>query len=336
VHTGPDQPALLSSSASHAHLVSSPVADPGARDPPPARRGPRGCAERRDASRVGAREPVHEGVGLDATADGKKPITQDTYDEWRVIQGATLSQDGKWAVYTLTPVVGEGQVVARSTSGTTEYRAPRGFTGRPQLQAGATGGAFTPQAAAISANGTFVVFLQYASRAEYERVRGRRGATQPTNALGLMSLADGKVTTVPRVRSYQLARNGGRYVAYLLEDSVALRAEGAGQTAGAAAGLAPAVPGAARDTTRPAGPRREYGSTLVLRELATGTESRIEGVTSYDFDENERWLGYTITTRAGATDGRVRALAAVRHDDARCWRPVARTAASCSTGRASR
>jgi hypothetical protein len=243
---------------------------------------------------------------------GKKAITQDTYDEWRVIQGATLSQDGKWAVYTLSPVVGEGELVARSTTGTTEYRAPRGFTGRPQLQAGATGAqGFTPQAAGISANGGFVVFTLYAPRAEYERARGRRGATQPTSSMGIMSLADGKVTTVPRVRSHQLARNGGRYVAYLLEDSVALRAEAPAQSTGAAAGLAPAAPGAARDTTRPAGPRREYGSPLVLRELATGTESRIEGVTSYDFDDNERWLGYTITTRDGATDGAyVRALPA--------------------------
>ena len=43
-------------------------------------------------------------------ASGKKAITQDTYDEWRTIQGATLSPDGKWTVYTLSPVVGEGDV----------------------------------------------------------------------------------------------------------------------------------------------------------------------------------------------------------------------------------
>ena len=240
-----------------------------------------------------------------APSTGKKAITQDTYDEWRVIQGATLSSDGKWAVYTLSPVVGEGELVARATNGTTEYRAPRGFTGRPQLQAGATGAqGFSAQAAQVSADGRFVVFTQYAPRAEYERVRGRRGATQPTSSIGIMSLADGRTTVLPRVRSFKLSRDGGRFVAYLLEDSVALRAQGAGaQTAGAAAGLAPAAPGAARDTTRPPGPRREYGSTLVLRELATGTESRIEGVTSYEFDENERWLGYTVTTRDGAADG---------------------------------
>lgn len=238
----------------------------------------------------------------------KKPITQDTYDQWRVIQGAALSQDGKWAVYTVSPVVGEGELVVRSTSGSTEYRAPRGFTGRPQLQPSADSAAlFSPQPAQISADGRFVAFTQYASRADIERTRGRRGAPQPPNAMGLLDVTDGKVLRVPRVRSFRIARNGGRFIAYLLEDSVALRTPGVGMSAGAAAGIAP---GAQRDTAvRAVQPRRELGSTLVLRELATGTENRIEGVTSYSFDENERWLGYTVTTRDGAGDGAyVRAL----------------------------
>ena len=53
---------------------------------------------------------------------GKKPITQDTYDEWRGISGSTLSSDGKWAVFTVSPVVGEGELVVRSTSSATEER----------------------------------------------------------------------------------------------------------------------------------------------------------------------------------------------------------------------
>ena len=70
-------------------------------------------------------------------APGKKAITQDTYDEWKTISGSSLSNDGKWAVYTVSPVVGEGELIARATSGATEYKAPRGYTGRPQLQASA-------------------------------------------------------------------------------------------------------------------------------------------------------------------------------------------------------
>ena len=228
---------------------------------------------------------------------GKKAITQDTYDEWRTIGGAALSNDGKWAVYTQSPVVGEGEVVVRSTSASTEYRAPRGFTGRPQLQASAQGGGFTVQAAQFTADNRFAVYMAYPTRAEVEGARARRGAPVPRSALGIMTLANGTVVRVPSVRSFQLSRNGGRFVAYLLEDSTAQR-NGTG-------GGAPA-----RDTTRPAGARRETGTTLVLRELATGTESRVEGVMEFAFDENEQWLGYTVSSKDSATDGAyVRALA---------------------------
>ncbi|MBU6365479.1 MAG: prolyl oligopeptidase family serine peptidase [Gemmatimonadetes bacterium] len=226
---------------------------------------------------------------------GKRPITQDTYDEWRTISGATLSPDGRWAVYTVSPVVGEGELVARATTGTTEHRVPRGFTGRPQLQPAADSAAlFSPQPAQVSADSRFAVFLVYPPRADVERARGRRGATPPRNTLAILELSTGTVTRIPAVRSFRLPRDGGRFLAYQLEDTTAARP---GQGGGQGAVTAPA-------------PRRETGTTLVLRELATGTEVRVEGVTGYAFDEGERWLGYTVTTRDGAGNGAfVRALA---------------------------
>ncbi|WP_373069783.1 alpha/beta hydrolase family protein [Gemmatimonas sp.] len=225
---------------------------------------------------------------------GKKPITQDTYDEWRTISGSSLSNDGKWAAYTLSPVVGEGELVVRATAAATEYRAPRGFTGRPQLQPAADSAAqFSAQPAQFSANGQFVAFTMYASRADVERARSRRGTPTPRNGLGIMNLADGTLTRVAGVRSYRFARTGGRFLAYLLEDTTAAPRNGAG--------AAPAVPVA---------PRRENGVTLVLRDLTASTEQRIEGVTAFAFDDDEKWLGYTVSTRDGAGNGAfVRALA---------------------------
>ena len=224
-------------------------------------------------------------------AVGKKAITQDTYDEWRTISGASLSNDGKWAVYTVSPVVGEGELVVRATAAATEYRAARGYTGRPQLQPAADSAArFAAAAAQVSADSRFVVFTTYPPKADVERARMRRGAPQPRNGMAIMNVADGTVNRIANVRSFRLARNGGRFVAYQLEDTAAA----AGRGAGAPAGGAPAAP---------AGPRRDYGTTLVLRELATGSETRIEGVTNFTFDENEKLLAYTVTTRDGANNG---------------------------------
>ena len=220
---------------------------------------------------------------------GKKPITQDTYDEWRTISGASLSNDGKWVAYTVSPVVGEGNLVVRATTGSTEYaKVGRGFTGRPQLQPSADSAAqFSAAPAQFSADSRFVVFTIYPSRADVERARARRGSPPPRSSMGILSVADGTVRLVPNVRSFRLARNGGKYLAYLLEDTTA-----AARPAGGAG--APA---------QPTGPRRENGTTLVLRDLAAGTETRIDGITNYAFDENEAWLGYTVTTAAGTNNG---------------------------------
>src|SRR5690606_27535207 len=45
------------------------------------------------------------------------------------------------------------------------------------------------------------------------------------------------------------------------------------------------------------------GSTLVVRDLASGAETRVENVTEYLFDEAGRRLGYTVSTADGARDG---------------------------------
>ncbi len=235
-------------------------------------------------------------------ASNKKAITQDTYDEWRTISGSTLSNDGKWAAYTVGPVIGEGDLIVRSTSSSSEFRVPRGYTGRPQLQAGAQGGGFNVAAAQFSADSKFAAFMIYPPKADVEKARTTRGSTPPRNAMGILKVADGSVVRVPSVRSFQMAKNGGKFLAYLLEDSASAGRGGApagapaGGRGGRGGGGAPADAGAA-------GARRETGNTLVLRDLSTGTDTRIEGVTEFQFDENEQWLGYTVSSKDSASDG---------------------------------
>ena len=53
----------------------------------------------------------------------KKALTQADWDRWRSIQGATLSNDGKWVAYTLSPQVGDGEFVVRSTTARRDFTA---------------------------------------------------------------------------------------------------------------------------------------------------------------------------------------------------------------------
>jgi dipeptidyl aminopeptidase/acylaminoacyl peptidase len=241
----------------------------------------------------------------------KKPITQDLYDSWRALSGPSLSPDGKWTAYTAGPVVGDGELVVRATSGTTEFKAPRGFTGRPQMQPNADSG-FTAAPAQFSGDSRFVAFLQYAPKAQFDAVsragRGRGAAAQPRNNLGIVSLPDGNVTIVPRVRSFRFARDGAKYIAYLMESDSAPPASGGGGGGGgrAGGGRGGAGGGAAAGATTTGGAgggRRDPGFTLVLRELATGAETKIDDVSAFTMDDAEKWLAYTTSSADSTKPG---------------------------------
>ena len=54
---------------------------------------------------------VAAGQSAGAQPAAKKSLTQSDYDIWRSIQGATLSNDGQWAMYTIQPLVGDRKSV---------------------------------------------------------------------------------------------------------------------------------------------------------------------------------------------------------------------------------
>ena len=240
---------------------------------------------------------------LGAQTTSKRALTQADWDTWRSINGATLSNDGRWAVYTLVPQVGDGELIIRATQGTTEYRVPRGFLGRPNNipgglrgPAGGTGEADpvgpTAAPAQITDDSRFVIAIAQPPKVEVERAaaargsRGARGGPAPRTSLVIVSLADGKVTTISAVRSFRLPRNNGAWLAYVPEaDST-----GADSTARGPRGPA-------------GGARRVYGSPLVLRNLATGAEERLNDVLMFAFDDGATLLGYTVVSRDSTRDG---------------------------------
>jgi len=241
---------------------------------------------------------------LSAQAPAKRALTQADWDTWRSISGATLSNDGRWAVYTLIPQVGDGELIIRATRGATEYRVPRGFLGRPNNvpgglrgPAGGTGegdpvGPNAPPAQ-ITDDSRFVIATVQPNQAEVERAaaargpRGSRAAAPARNSLAIVSLADGKVTTIAGVRSFRLPRENGTWLAYVPQpDSSADSTARGSRTPGGAPG-----------------PRRTYGTPLVLRNLSTGAEQRIEDVLMYAFDDSAKVMGYTVVSRDSTRDG---------------------------------
>jgi dipeptidyl aminopeptidase/acylaminoacyl peptidase len=272
---------------------------------------------------------------LAAQGGGQRPLTPADFDQWRSIRGESLSRDGRWVVYSLVPQVGEGEVVVHATRGATEYRHTRGYIGRPQTRPGASGpeAGYNAPAARITADGRFAVFTIDPPRDSVERARRdkRKPEQSPKSSLGIMDLSNGRVTVIPRVKSFRISRDDGRWLAYLMEaDSASRDTSKADSTrrgnqpsgAPAAPGVSPASPAggapapAAVAAATPGGtPRpiasdtakgekkKDYGTTLVLRDLSTGTETRIADVLAYAMDEPGHWLGYTVSSKTAANDG---------------------------------
>jgi hypothetical protein len=270
----------------------------------------------------------------------KKPLTQADWDRWRSIQGATLSNDGKWAAYTLSPQVGDGEFVVRSTTGATEYRVPLGYISRPNNTPGALrppqggpggggggGGRFgfggARPASPFSADSRFAFVIAQPSKEAVEAAqraaRANRGAgvgatgatggaaadtTGGPNSLVIVTLADGKTQTIAGVRNFRLPKDNGKWLVYSAPDTsrrgagadTANRAGAAGRGGPGAARPGAGGPGAARD-------RRTYGTSIVLRNLDTGTEQKIDDVLTYTFDDSAKVLAYTVVSRDSTKDG---------------------------------
>lgn len=239
----------------------------------------------------------------------KRALTQADWDTWRSISAPALCNDGHWAVYTLVPQVGDGDLVIRSTQGSAEYRVPRGYVGRPNNVPGglrprsATGESDPPAGsvapAVCAADSKHVLALTYLPQADFERLgrggRGGRGAAAAQNRsnLAIVSTADGKVTTIPAVRSFRLPRASGAWVAYVPADTTRGDSTARAGRGGSGGG------GATASGT----PRRSFGTTLVLRSLETGAEDRIADVLAYAFDDSAKTLAYTVVSHDSTKDG---------------------------------
>jgi hypothetical protein len=218
-------------------------------------------------------------------------ITPDDYERWRSIQGATLTNDGKWAVYTIGPRVGEGDLVVRSTSGSTEYRYARGYIGRPsRTPSGWGGGGGGP--VYVTSDSRFVVFN---IDPPMDTVEAQRRAKTPADkqtkpSMGIMDLSNGQVTVIQRVRGFKVTKDVGAFVAYQLEPE-------------------PVKPDTTKKpdsakTTEPKPPKdKQDGVTLVVKNLATGEETKIEKVSTYMLTDSATALVYVTSSKTGEGDG---------------------------------
>jgi len=221
------------------------------------------------------------GVAADQAAAQKRPITYDVYNGWLSIQGTKVSRDGTWLVYALAAQEGDGELVARNLKTNAETRHPRG------------------RDAVVTADGTFVVFAVSPPRADVDKAKKekKKPDEMPKPGLGVLDLSTGKVATVPRVKSFKVAEDGSRFVAYLLEAPEKKDETKAGEK------NEEAKPAEKKDEPKKKEKKKDPGTELVIRELATGAETRVAEVTDYAWSKSGDRLGYAVSSKKPESDG---------------------------------
>ncbi len=236
----------------------------------------------------------------------QRPIKPTDFDTWRAINGQTLSADGHYLAYGLFPQEGDGQVIVRDLRTGAETRQAAGQLPPPPPDDPAAETPPPPRAIKLTFSGDSMtlVFLAYPDRATVEKAKTDK-SLHPHESLVVLDLRTMKAAVVPDVKSVQLPDKSNAYLAYQIYGPPTPPAADAKDTKAA-------VPASdeeedqrgARAAGAPArGNTAEFGSTVVLRKLADGTERSFADVLEYQLTRDGKLLAYSVTSAKPESDG---------------------------------
>jgi len=209
--------------------------------------------------------------------NGAKPITLDDYPRFKRIAGTSISTDGKWMHYTVTPNEGDGTLYVKSLDTATVHEIPRG-TGASFADGGRWAGYFIapPAAAGRGARGGG------RGGAPAQGAQADAGAQAAARTFELIDLSSGARTTFPAVASFSFSPDG-EWLFIRPQGAAAPAAEGAGGRGGRGGA-----------TAAPADSAATPGADLLMRHLPTGAQRLIANVANFAFDDAGKVLAYTV------------------------------------------
>jgi acetyl esterase/lipase len=276
-------------------------------------------------------------VSATLSAQVKKPLDHDVYDIWNTITQQAISRDGQWVSLSVGPEEKDRELRVKHLDQDRIYRVARG------------------QSAVFSADSRFVVTMVKAFKDSV--TQGKRDKLKPDkmpkDSLGIVTLEDGQVDRIGRVKSFKMPPDAGGWVAYLLEkalpdsaasDSSAVEGE-EGEKAKEEEGKKkegselvpekeePLKQEPAKKEQKEKEPEKKEesgesekdkkkdekdkkkaeGTDLVLRNLESGDERVFEDVVSYDFSKVGNWLVFATASKDSSADG-IRAVQIVTGD----------------------
>jgi dipeptidyl aminopeptidase/acylaminoacyl peptidase len=252
--------------------------------------------------------------GQESIPQAKRPLKHADYDSWKSIQVPTLSRDGKYLAYNLMPADGDGELVVRNLETGTEHRIARGNITPPTAEGAAVppapstpptrpgrGQAVQPGATVAKSPPQFtpdvksLVFPLVPTKAEIDKAKAEKKKPEemPRTVLAIMDLATGKIGgRIEHVSSFTVGGSGAGLLVYKREVKPEDR---------------PTEKPVEKPPTgdKPTAPRtpRVYGTDLVIRNLADGSEQTRADVTEFSLTRDGTTLVYAVASKKEETDG---------------------------------
>lgn len=241
----------------------------------------------------------------------KKPLDHSVYDGWQSVAERTISNNGKYVAYTVTPQEGDGTLVIQATDNSYKKEFPRGAN------------------AVITPDNRFVIFRIKPAFKDVRdaRIKKKKPDDMPKDTLVIVEFGKDSMFRAPRIKGFKIPEKGtGQWVAYLMEkalpvppktpakpdsltqlsslermaDSLVRVSDSLRKKAAEARTQGLAILQPAKKETKSA-PKNddpvEEGTELVLRNLYTGEETRYTLVSDYSFSEKGNVLLVETTRR---------------------------------------
>ena len=147
-----------------------------------------------------------------ASYSQKKPLDHSVYDSWQHIGERMISNDGKWAVYTIDPQEVDNELVIQSSDAKYKKSVPRGYN------------------AVITEDSRFVIFkikpfFKDTRDAKIKNLpagrQGRKPADMPKDSLAIVEL--GKKEEIwkrEKIKNYKTPQKSSGWIAYQLEEQI--------------------------------------------------------------------------------------------------------------------
>jgi len=206
---------------------------------------------------------------------------------FRAMNATSLSPNGQWVAYRLSPLEGDSEVIVKGTApGAKELKFP----------VGENGGAFT-----FSQDSAGIAITTQPTRKDAQANTRARRPNQ--SGVTIVNLATGEKTAVPKIRRYAFSGEAAGWIA--LHRYGPDNASNGPNTSQPARGgpPVPPPPGAQPGSADPPRDTRPRCTDLILHELKTGTELNVGNVSEWNFNKSGRYLALVIDAADQAGNG---------------------------------